>query len=175
MNACLSAGRPAPRHGRVRASRASGSEGRGRLAACRLLGRGRRHDGRVGELVQGPATPAHAGGRKADQVFVAAGEPEMKPALTHDPEQLAALAAAPFLFVQGRLRGRDCVAEATLRVRSVCRADQPCIQAVSAENFAACLLLVREEDEGKRHVRIGLEGVDGMLFLGPNTLEDLPG
>ena len=37
---------------------------------------------------------------------MAAGEPEMKPALTHDPEQLAAMAAAPFLFVQGRLRRR---------------------------------------------------------------------
>jgi hypothetical protein len=30
----------------------------------------------------------------------------MKAAFTHDPEQLAAVAAAPFLFVQGRLRRR---------------------------------------------------------------------
>jgi hypothetical protein len=37
---------------------------------------------------------------------VAAREPEVKPALTHNPEQLAAMAAAPFLFVQGRLRRR---------------------------------------------------------------------
>jgi hypothetical protein len=62
---------------------------------------------------------------------VAAGEPEMKPALTHNPEQLPAMAAAPFLFVQGRLRQLGC--GGTLRVRSVRGADGSCIQAVSPQ------------------------------------------
>jgi hypothetical protein len=103
---------------------------------------------------------------------VAAGEPEMQSALAQDSEQLAAMAAAPFLFVQDRLRWLSY--GGGLRVRSVCRADGACIQAVSAEPSAACLLS-REEDEGERHVGVRLESVDGMSFLGQDGLEDLPG
>ena len=105
-------------------------EGEGRLAACRLRGRDRGRDGPVGELVQGPTTPAHAGGRKPDQVFVAACEPQMQPTLTHDPEQFAAMAAAPFLFVQGRLRRRGLRYGGNLRGRSVLGAERGCTETV---------------------------------------------
>ena len=82
--------------------------GRGRSAGLCLLGRSCGRVGWAGGLVQGAATSAHAGGGKADQIFVATGEPEMKPVVTNDAEKLAAVAASPLLLVDSRVSTWQC-------------------------------------------------------------------